>query len=396
VLFSGVMRRFTLLGTFFALVAALFFLWQYRFERSPGVPSFRLGDLKTQVNQPAGVIWAGPDSDPTLKLRVGEPSAPVVARFVLPQLPEVEWLHVRSRISASKLLAGKNLWDDGRVMIEWHQNGTSGWESDQFQSVRNDQPSAVTECVVGSTKGAAIPVLRFENRGASGEMEISFFEGIALRERWIWKIGRWILAAGWLAWAVAWIGPVGERRFVRPLLAGIIWLVMGIYFVVPGPWKIQHSFGEPFRIGPEMRSMNIPLNPGPKVIIEPNSDSFSAADWKSVGKLPETGDLSLRIKAHAAKARPLLHSLLLFAPGLATMCLIGRRRGILMTAALAISIEAAQYFFGYGFDRMDIFDLFNDAAGIALAVLVHWKLSAGNLSQFLQHLPGPWAKVASA
>jgi glycopeptide antibiotics resistance protein len=95
---------------------------------------------------------------------------------------------------------------------------------------------------------------------------------------------------------------------------------------------------------------------------------------ESVGKIPDQGDFTLRLKHYAANARPLLHIILLFAPALATACLVGRKPARSLAIMFAFAIESAQLAFGFGFDWVDVFDLASDAVGIALALVAHSHL----------------------
>ncbi len=95
------------------------------------------------------------------------------------------------------------------------------------------------------------------------------------------------------------------------------------------------------------------------------------AALESVGKIPDQGDFTLRLKHYAANARPLLHVLLLFAPALAMACLVGRKPARSLAIMFALAIEAAQLAFGFGFDWVDVFDLASDAGGIGLALMAH-------------------------
>ena len=80
------------------------------------------------------------------------------------------------------------------------------------------------------------------------------------------------------------------------------------------------------------------------------------------------------MKLGIARARPLLHSLLLFAPALALALLAGRKPAVFLAIPLALAIELAQVAFGYGFDWIDVLDLACDAIGIALAMWAGKKI----------------------
>lgn len=353
---------------FFTLSLALFFAWQYHFERSPEFPTYRLTDLRPQSVPAPGVKWSGGEKNPAITLRVDQPESPVVTRLEFPGISPVSALHLRYQISAGQLEPGKEKWADGRCIIEWH-SGKSGltWENDAFTSIRHDDASGVVACVLRPEAAPATPVLRIENLGIAGDLTLSIFEVTVLRERAVWKIGRWILAAFWIAWVAACIGPLGKHRFVRPILAGVVSLLMVIYFVVPGPWNILHPLGGEFQMGPEIQNLQMPP-------VHPETGDHPAPKLESVGKIPDKGDLTLRIKHLADLARPFLHSLLLFVPALVVSCLIGWKRMIPLMALVSVAIETAQVMFGYGFDLQDVFDLLNDSIGIALAVLLYRRL----------------------
>ncbi|MES2659838.1 MAG: hypothetical protein V4689_14560 [Verrucomicrobiota bacterium] len=367
------MRRFTLPGIFLILLAALYFLWQYRFERTPVFPTWRLQELQQLAKPATGVAWLRAATGPELRLRVDQGSPGVVTRFDFPKIRAVGLLHLKFVASARKLRPGTQVWEDGRCIIEWHDpSGGSIWENDSFHTVRHDDLGSVLEMVAKPERPPAIPALRLENLGTSGDLELSLFEATVVRERLLWKIGRWVLMAAWLAWIFAWIRYKGPGCITRPLLAGAIWILMGIYFVVPGPWKSYRSFGSPFQIGEKI--------PQTRVVDEPASEPLATtsspvtgqpAALQSVGRIPEKGDITIRIKHYVEKARPFLHIVLLFGPTFLIACLVGRRSACSLAIILALAIEAAQFAFGFGFDSTDIVDLVCDAAGIALALAVH-------------------------
>jgi hypothetical protein len=170
---------------------------------------------------------------------------------------------------------------------------------------------------------------------------------------------------------MAWIGFRGRNQAIRALLAACVWTVMGIYFVVPGPWKLTHSFGAPFNLGEVVAS---PLKSNPVYDIKLATSGETKVEspvLKSVGKIPDKGDFALRVKHLVEKARPLLHAFLLFGPALVIACLVGRRSALSLMILMALCIEAAQVAFGYGFDRVDVLDLGYDGIGIAAALVVH-------------------------
>ena len=357
------MRRYILPLTFLALVAAIYFLWQHRFERSPGVPTLHLADLRAAYGQLPSAEWLGPETRPRLRLRVDRSQPrPVATRMDLPGMKAIDLLHLRLQFAATHLTPGKQVWNDGRCIIEWHSPaGGDEWENNPVGSARHNHLGDVEQWVTRPDQPPASPALRLENLGTGGDFELLVFEATAVRETWLWKIGRWLLMAAWLAWAVAWIG--GKTNFIRSVLAASVWLLMGLYFVVPGPWKSYHSIGTPFNIGKEVSSQ-------PRAVSSiPISNIHTPL--ASVGEIPDQGDFTLRLKHYATHARPLLHIILLAVPTLLIACLVGAKSARSLAVILALAIEAAQISFGYGFDWGDLVDLACDATGIALALLAH-------------------------
>lgn len=367
-------RGLILLATFLVLVATLVLAWQFRFERDPNFPVYRLADLRERALATPGAEWTGDALAPKLKLQVSAANPRVIVRLGFPEMDGVSFLHLRYRIAASQLQVGREIWDDGRFMIEWRPIETKGWESDYFTSIRGSRVSELAECVMRPENGPAVPTLRVEHLGSSGDLELLQFEASPLRERWSWIYGSWLLVIGWIAWVVAWIRWMGVASWWRPLMAAAICTVMGIYFVIPGPWKILNSIGGPFQIGPELQKVEkseIPLaSPHSAGIPLPNAGE----KLESLGKLPDKGDLTLRIKLYAKHARPLLHAVMLFGPALWVACLIGFGRSAALMGAFSVGVETAQLGFGYGFDWIDVLDLLWNTLGIVSAWLVYRKL----------------------
>lgn len=365
------MRVSILVGWFLLLLGALYLLWQYRFERLPETPTIRLADLKTGVALSPGVQWIGPAEAPQLLLQVNPAPSGVVARFELPISDPVDFLYLKVQLFSQQLIPGEEYWQDGRALIEWHQADGKGdpgeWENDGFGSARWDEERKMSEFVMRPERSPAIPVLRLENLGVSGDFKLLVFEASVVRERWVWKIGRWVLGAGWILWAVAWIRPSKRHQKFRAILAGVVWLLAGVYFAVPGPWKIQRSFGSVFELGGPASFMQEAVKPVPP---EKSLPSAPGA-LQSVGEIPDKGDLVLRLRIYAKKFRVLLHGLLLFGPTLLIACLVGRKPALTLSIILAVAIETAQCAFGYGFDLTDVADLACNAAGILSAILAH-------------------------
>ncbi len=365
-------RLFVLLGIFSALLMALFFLWEHRFERAPEFATVRLADLKGMTSPAAGVEWLGPESDPSVRLRVEKPDNPIFVRIKFPMRTPVDFLHVRFHMKSRGLKVGQDPWADGRCIIEWHQAAGGVSENDAVASARGDDLGEVVDFVMRPKQSPAVPVLRLENLGQTGELELTQFEATVVRERWAWKIGRWLLLAAWLAWAYALLIYTGAKGGLSSLLAASVWLWMALYFVVPGPWENLRPLATPFQMGPEVAK---PSLPGIEVKSKETAATSNAEAVTSIGKIPIQGDLLLRIKFHFVKLRPLLHLLLLLGPALVIGLLVGMRPALWLTAIFSIGTEVAEVAFGYGFDSADVCDLIWDAIGIGLGLwLSHFVL----------------------
>lgn len=360
------MRGFALLVTFFGLVAGLFVLWQHRFERSPDFPTYRLANLRESHTPAEGVEWIGPESNPGIKLRFVKPDSPVVALLAFPGMSPVDFINVRFLMKAHDLALGRDFWDDGRLIIDWHPAGVGSVENDPAHSVRWNHPGEMIEFVMRPKNGPAAPVLRLEHRGRRGEFELAQFEATVLRETMWWEIGKWFLLAAWLGWACVLVLSFDVQKTWRALLAAAIWLTMCVYFVAPGPWKVLRPMVSAFSLGPEITKTTPTVSP-PQTR---TTEKLPSTDFISVGKIQTQGDLTLQIKLQLVKLRPVLHVLLLAAPALLISLLVGWRPSLLLTVLLSCSIEGAQAAFGYGFDWIDTWDLISDAFGIGVGLLL--------------------------
>lgn len=360
------------------LISALVGMWRFRFERLPDVPALTLADLRNiGLALPVGAVWTGNAEQPALRFTADSRQPRVVVRWELPGVPGVEALHVNFRMAAKNLKIGSQKWDDGRVLIEWSST-TSGnrQEIDPVCSLRESESSGEVSLVVRASSGHSIPVLRMEHLGRSGELEISKLEMIPVKERTLWKSGRWVLLVLWFAWLLAVLSGVSRPGWKGMLAAGI-WLGMAVYFAIPGPWKTLRPIVIPFEIGlpaasppPEKQAV-----PDRKPSQSPSILSPAPPSPEALGALPLQGGWIIQVKSHLALLRPLLHSLLLGGPTLLFAWLVGRKPAVFLAIGLTVSIEAAQAAFGYGFDWVDVFDLFCDGLGIALGILIYQKIS---------------------
>ena len=376
------MRAAILACSFAALIGLIYLLWQHRFEAVSGSCTSSLSELRAGAPDVAsgGVSWLGSADKPVLRLEVDAAHPSLVHRIGIPDCGVVKFLHLRLRLRGEALLPGKQIWEDGRLMIEWHRPGGKGLKIEAIGSIRGDDVQG-DDFVVAAAKGGAVPVLRLEHLGRSGAFELQEFELREVRETVWWRYGRWILVAAWLAWISALVRSIQKISLPRALGASAIFVIMGALAVVPGPWKIQRPFGDAFVIKEIAQSAKA------RVLVQPQTDGAAQIDpakpaakpsttpafagpQQALGKIPVQGGLLLKAKYALEPFRPLLHALLIMMPTLAMAWLAGWRPALVLAVMLSIAIELGQIAFGYGFDRVDITDLAYDALGIAAAMLV--------------------------
>lgn len=369
------MRRIVLSISCIALLAALWGLWQYRYERTQGFPVWRLIDIRENAPPVPGIEWLGSEDHPLLRVTADAKKPRIAAVFEIPGASAVELLHLKFRLKAYSLKRGKELWEDGRFIVDWHEpKGGQRMKPTPVASIVGDAQNELADIVIETSGDAAIPALRLENLGISGAFELSELEISVVHERWLWKTGKWFLVIAWLAWGFFVIRSWPGIRRWRALAGSAIWLVACLNFVVPGPWKIQKPMGENFHLGTQTAIL-------PAAKATPSQAEIKVGVSPAEGKMIIQGSLILKVKIMIAQARPLLHALLLFFPALAMMFLIGNKPALRLSIMLAIAIESAQAVFGYGFDWIDIVDLTCDAAGIWLATWCYVRLNASRSSK---------------
>lgn len=354
-------------------------MWRCRFERMENLPPVSLADLKRATPiLPAGAEWLGQDGRDSLRLAVNEDHPRVSFSAALPGISEVEALHVRINMAASNLIQGKQIWDDGRVLIEWRSaDGTEKQEIDPLCSLCGNASSGNVSLVARPFSGATTPMLRIEHLGGGGEFEISKLECTAVRERAVWKYGRWILGACWFAWLYGLVSGLGSPSSVSKALAAGVWVALGTQFVVPGPWKSLRPLLVPFELGaqvappePQIHATGSETEIGAGTAVKIPAAAHPATT-AALGRIPPQGNWLIQIKHQLTKVRPLLHGLLLFGPTLLFAFLVGQRHALILAIGFAVAIEAAQTAFGYGFDREDVLDLLSDGLGVAAGIMAY-------------------------
>jgi hypothetical protein len=368
------MRRFLLPCLLLLLVAATGLLWKHRYERIPGENAVDLSELARQNPAPGPATWSGSGKDTRLTVAASDPRQ--VIRLAFPGSSAFDALHLVVQVESIDLVLGPQIWDDGRLLVEWLPSGRRNeMELDPLASARGSETKGPWELVAGPVHRPAVPVIRIEHLGKSGEFVITRLEATPVRERAAWRILRLPLVAAWFA-LLAFAAGFPHGRW-RPLLAAAIWTVFALEFIVPGPWKSTRPLASSFELGPASPtpppspSPPAPPNPAPPPTSPTAAPAPAPPAIQPAGRIPTAGSPMLRIKAALPRIRPLLHALMLFAPTLAVLFLISRNRTLLLGGTASLGVELAQYLFGFGFDRTDFLDLLWNAAGIALALWIH-------------------------
>lgn len=376
------MRRIFLSGSFLTLLVMLLALWAYRFEQVPGSTIWQLADLRDHAPSMPGVEWSASPDQPKLRLHVDPAGSQVAARFAIPNVPALTLIHLNFRLTAHGLTRGPETWQDGRMMIEWHSPDTLAvLANDPVGSVKGDEQETEEDLVLKAPLPTAIPMLRLEHLGLAGDFELSDLTITMVTERPLWKIGQWAIAFAWLAWGVACVRSWPGISAPRAIFASTIWLLMAIFCVVPGPWKIQRSMVPAYQLNSDHSDSRTP-NPLPaKPLTKETSLLIPSSAVPALGKIPNQGPWILQARHRLAQARPLLHALLLFGPSLAWVFLLGKRPTWFLASLLSLATELAQLAFGFGFNWLDVGDLASDACGVALAIWIYQKIHRNTTAQ---------------
>lgn len=294
-----------------------------------------------------------------LTLERGDAGAGSYLDLHIPNAAPIQFLLTSYQIRAEDLVRGEEIWDDGRLTIEW-ADGQGTTQSDYLSSIDGNALYHSLSVVNHPRTSPATPMLRLENRGISGSVILDKLVLFPVEETWAWRYGRWALISGWLLWAGALAG-VFQRKRLKACCAAGIWVVVGTQLAFPGPWHNDRPWGSTFELTPPPDPSQLP-SPMSSAHVEP-SPPLDIPDRQ--------GSPLLQIKAAFAKLRPILHLGLFFLPALAFLFLTSRLRAIALASSLAVGTELAQLGFGFGFDFTDITDLATDALGISSAVLTH-------------------------
>ena len=370
------MRTLALIACLLSLFFAMIHAWNHQFEPMPDGHVVRLNDLQLLPQHSAHIKR---ESNSLILSARGETRH---ATFDLPLETTSSHLFVRVSAQAKQLIAGDEIWQDGRTFIEWltpeNQRGTVS----PIHSAQGD--SGLTSCfAIKIPPGNLRPVLRLENLGKQGDYILKEIELTPARITGSWKLGSPLIMAAFVFLIASLLAANQIPSLPRRFFAASITCIVGYFFIIPGPWPQTKGLGQDLawhhqQAKPVETDSGIKLHPpiAPQATIESKPADQKIPDTQTnYTKLPESDNLALQAKRILAKVRSLLHFALLFAPVWIVSYAVGSKRGFLLGIAMALGMEMAQWLFGYGFQADDVKDLLADLCGISMAVYCHTHLS---------------------
>jgi hypothetical protein len=283
---------------------------------------------------------------------------------------------------AKQLIAGDEIWQDGRTFIEWLTPENQRATVSPIHSAQGDTDLA-TCFAIKIPPGDLRPVLRLENLGKQGDYILKEIELTPARLTGSWKLGSPLIMAAFFFLIASLLAANQIPSLPRRLFAASITCIVGYFFIIPGPWPQTKGLGQALEWNHQQAKPmetaagnKIYLPIAPQTIIESKlGDLKIVSHQQNYTKLRGSGNLALQAKRIFAKVRALLHFALLFAPVWIVSYAVGSKRGFLLGIAMALGIETAQWLFGYGFQADDVKDLLADLCGISMAVYCHTRLS---------------------
>lgn len=370
------MRTLALIACLVSLFFALIHSWNHQFEPMPDGHVVRLSDLELLPLHSAHIKR---ESNSLILSALGETRH---ATFELPLGITSSHLFVRVSAQARQLIAGDEIWQDGRTFIEWLTPENQRATASPIHSAQGD--SSLTSCfAIKVPPGDLRPVLRLENLGKKGDYLLKEIELTPARQTRSWKLGSPLIMAAFAFLIASLLAANQIPSLPRRLFAASITCIIGYFFIIPGPWPQTKGLGQDLawhhqqakptdtvsvsKLHPPIATQaTIESRPTDQKIIDPQTNYT---------KLPESDNLALQAKKILAKVRSLLHFALLFAPVWIVSYAVGAQRGFLLGITIALGIETAQWLFGYGFQADDVKDLLADFCGISMAVYCHTRLS---------------------
>lgn len=348
-------------------------LWNHQFEPAPGSQTVGLQQLE----------WLTPRTDHIQHdpnaLQISASSKVRHATFDLPFATTADYLYISITAQTKQLIPGKELWQDGRIFVEWLTPENRRATVTPIHSARGDSCASLS-FAVKVPSGNLRPVLQMQNLGQQGDYLIQRIELTPAQHTRRWQWGSFLISAASLFFISSLLSQQSPPSWTRRLLAACVLILFCYLFIIPGPWPKRVGIGQPLHwkapsLTPSLvEEKNLASKPAalrPPDVTHPPTPQPVASEYS---KLPEPDNLALRAKKALKKIRPVLHVALLFFPALLLCYFVGAKRGFLLGLTIAIGIEAAQWLFGYGFQADDVRDLLANLCGISLAVFCYLRL----------------------
>jgi len=375
-----VLRLVALIFCVFPLSVGTLLLWQQRFKRQESGLQVTLENL-IPISQRAKELFRGNGRE-VVRMDAAPTGAEQVAIFAIPYQEPPECLHIRIHALSKELLPGANPWENGRTIIEWHD--PQGMQPISYQPINSAQFDTVDKSrpfVIKAAFPGAIPRLRIEHLGDDGTYEVRQLILQPVNESDLWKFGSQVLVVFWLAWVVMLSRNNKKPALWRGLLTGMIFVTMGYFLAVPGPWKIIRPLGLEFNLA-EKNFKSIATS-------DVSPSKIDHAPVAILGKMDVQGSFLFKVKLYLSAIRPVLHGILFMVPAFIVAWLIGKKISIILLIIITLVIEISQVLFGYGFDLLDVFDIIFDVSGIALGIWMYSKMSSHIYRRLPRHFPQP-------
>ena len=342
----------------------------YRYKSLGADQRITLAGLKLHNSKlPEGADWIEDSDGLALRVRSGIARSHTAIKFRLPLTEPVEALHLRLDMSGQRLIRGKDIWEEGRVLIQWlPPDASKEAVIDGVSAVSDNEEKHDVSVVVRPPQNTGFPVMLIENLGDGGDLLISGLEISLVKQRSGWLLVDGAMITLWILWLVGVMAGRKKMTLIRRSSAAGVWVVLGVLFAFPGPWKTLHPMFVPFAL--EAKTDGSYEEPSKELDTSRLLVSYDAAD-----KMDAQEGLIIHIRHQLKKLRPLLHIGFVFFATIGFLWLVGVTRAIWLSAGLVVAIEACQFGFGFGFDWQDVSDLICGVIGIFFACQIYAKLS---------------------
>lgn len=347
--------------------------WNHQFEAAPGGETVSLHQLNW-LTPPEDHIQHDPSA-----IEISATAPVRHATLGLPFACKSDYLFIRITARAKNLLPGNEIWQDGRIFLEWLTPDNRRAAVTPIHSARGNSQASL-RFAVKVPPGNLRPVLQMQNLGKQGEYQVQKIELTPAHHTNLWKWGSTLISVATIFLVSSLLAIHSPHPWHRRLLASCITILFAYLFIIPGPWPKRVGMGQSLHWPPtpSMGATTPPLTnqPTARALTKKLTDHQAPSTLPVAAqytKLPEPDNLALRAKKALKKIRPLLHVALLFLPVLLVSFCVGAKPGFLLGLAMAIGIESAQWLFGYGFHTDDVWDLLSNLCGISLAVFCYLR-----------------------